>query len=170
MLSALGFALCLLLPVCDAHAVTSADPGRARLSSGSKARQDAIRRFEKTHKPIDQPNPKDLKKARARQEMLEKQIRQLRSRGTVDADVEEALRQKGPVTDRVLVILVEFAGTDTMIWDPGRLGLGSVRKTRSRRRHGRRLRMARLLRKYSDGKDRIHLFGALAQPDAEAFE
>ena len=118
MLAALGFALCLLLPVCDAHAITSADPGRARLSSGSKTRQDAIRRFEKTRKPIDQPNPKDWKKARARQEMLEKQIRQLRSRGTVDADVEEALRQKEPVTDRVLVILVEFAGTDTMTWDP----------------------------------------------------
>ena len=55
-------------------------------------------------KPIDQPNPKDLARMRARQRLLE-------AGQTAEA---AALAQTG--TDRVLVILVEFAGTDVFTW------------------------------------------------------
>jgi immune inhibitor A len=55
-------------------------------------------------KPIDQPNPKDLARMRARQRLLE-------AGQTAEA---AALAQTG--TDRVLVILAEYAGTDVFTW------------------------------------------------------
>jgi immune inhibitor A len=55
-------------------------------------------------KPIDQPNPKDLARMRARQKLLE-------AGQTAEAS---ALALTG--TDRVLVILAEFAGTDVFTW------------------------------------------------------
>jgi immune inhibitor A len=58
-------------------------------------------------KPLDQPNPLD--KAR-----LEKRWKLLEAGNLAEA---QALDQVG--TDRVLVILVEFAGTDTLTWNPG---------------------------------------------------
>ncbi len=58
-------------------------------------------------KPIDQPNPKDLARMRARQRLLE-------AGQTAEA---AALAQTG--TDRVLMILVEFAGTDVFTWTQG---------------------------------------------------
>jgi immune inhibitor A len=58
-------------------------------------------------KAIDQPNPKDYMRLQARQRLLE-------AGQTAEA---AALAQTG--TDRVLVILVEFAGTDTFTWHPG---------------------------------------------------
>ncbi len=55
-------------------------------------------------KPIDQPSTKDLQRMRARQRLLE-------AGQTAEAS---ALAQTG--TDRVLVILVEFTGTDVFTW------------------------------------------------------
>jgi immune inhibitor A len=58
-------------------------------------------------KPIDQPNIKDYLRNQERQRLLEAGL-------TAEAD---ALAQTG--TDRVLVILVEFAGTDVFTWTAG---------------------------------------------------
>ncbi len=58
-------------------------------------------------KPIDQPNVKDYLRMRERQRLLE-------AGQTAEA---AALAQSG--TDRVLVILVEFDGTDVVTWNPG---------------------------------------------------
>ncbi len=58
-------------------------------------------------KPLDQPNFKDYQRNQERMRLLE-------SGQTADAS---ALDLTG--TDRVLVILVEFAGTDTLTWNPG---------------------------------------------------
>ncbi len=59
-----------------------------------------------TGKSIDQPNPKAVEQIRLRKELLAK------------GDVAGA-QALAPVVDRVLVILVEFAGTDTFTWTPG---------------------------------------------------
>jgi len=58
-------------------------------------------------KPIDQPNLKDYLRNRKRQELME-------AGQTAEA---KALELVG--TDRVLVILVEFAGTDVFTWEAG---------------------------------------------------
>ena len=58
-------------------------------------------------KPIDQPNVKDFQRNQER-------MRLLKSGGTEAAD---ALSLTGD--DKVLVILVEYAGTDTFTWNPG---------------------------------------------------
>ncbi|MBM4466071.1 MAG: M6 family metalloprotease domain-containing protein, partial [Chloroflexi bacterium] len=58
-------------------------------------------------KPIDQPNVKDYLRNRQRQRLLE-------AGQTAEA---QALQLEG--TDRVLVILVEFAGTDVFTWEAG---------------------------------------------------
>ena len=58
-------------------------------------------------KPIDQPNFKDYQRNQERMRLLE-------SGQSAEAS---ALDLTG--TDRVLVILVEFAGTDTLTWNPG---------------------------------------------------
>jgi|GEM_PF-321371 len=58
-------------------------------------------------KPIDQPNLKDYLRNRQRQELME-------AGQTAEA---KALDLTG--TDRVLVILVEFAGTDVFTWEAG---------------------------------------------------
>jgi immune inhibitor A len=58
-------------------------------------------------KPVDQPNPKDYLRNRERQRLLEAGL-------TAEAN---ALDLTG--TDQVLVILVEFAGTDVFTWTEG---------------------------------------------------
>ena len=58
-------------------------------------------------KPLDQPNFKDYQRNQERMRLLE-------AGQTAEA---AALALTG--TDRVLVILVEFAGTDTFTWNPG---------------------------------------------------
>jgi immune inhibitor A len=64
-------------------------------------------------KPLDQPNIKDLLRNRERQRLLES--------AQVDQGIQpaqaDALSLSG--TDRVLVILVEFAGTDVLTWTQG---------------------------------------------------
>ena len=57
--------------------------------------------------PVDQPNPEDYLRNRRRQQLME-------AGRTAEAN---ALRLTG--TDRVLVILVEFAGTDVFTWEAG---------------------------------------------------
>ena len=61
----------------------------------------------KAVKPLDQPNPLDYWRMTERQRLLE-------SGQTAEA---AALAKTG--TDRILVILVEFAGTDTVTWTQG---------------------------------------------------
>ena len=58
-------------------------------------------------KPIDQPNFKDKQRMMERQRLLEAGL-------TAEA---AALAQTGD--DRVLILLVEYAGTDTFTWNPG---------------------------------------------------
>ncbi|MBN1889482.1 MAG: immune inhibitor A [Thermoflexales bacterium] len=60
-----------------------------------------------THKDIDQPNPKDYARIQERQRLLEA------------GQVAEAAALAQTGTDRVLVILVEFDGTDTFTWNVG---------------------------------------------------
>jgi immune inhibitor A len=55
-------------------------------------------------KPLDQPNPKDYLRMRERQQLLE----------AGETSLASSLALSG--TDRVLVILVEFAGTDVFTW------------------------------------------------------
>jgi immune inhibitor A len=59
------------------------------------------------HKQIDQPNPKDYQRLRERQRLME-----------AGETAQAAALSQGP-DDRVLVIMVEFAGTDTFTWKPG---------------------------------------------------
>ncbi|MGD8627099.1 MAG: hypothetical protein PVJ34_21365, partial [Anaerolineae bacterium] len=58
-------------------------------------------------KPIDQPNPKDYARNQQRLRLLE--AGQLAEANALDLTG----------TDRVLVVLVEFAGTDVFTWNPG---------------------------------------------------
>jgi immune inhibitor A len=59
------------------------------------------------HKQIDQPNPADYQRLDARERLLE-----------AGKTAQAAQLAQAP-NDRVLVILVEFAGTDTFTWNPG---------------------------------------------------
>jgi immune inhibitor A len=61
----------------------------------------------KQFKPMDVPNPIDYKRLQQREELL------MQGRFTEAA----ALAKTG--SDKILVILVEFAGTDTVTWNPG---------------------------------------------------
>ena len=65
-----------------------------------------------THKEIDQPNMKDFRKLRQRQRLL-----QSAKDGMLTADMITTAAKTG--TDTVLVILVEFGGTDTFTWTKG---------------------------------------------------
>ena len=58
-------------------------------------------------KPLDQPNFKDYQRNQERMRLLEA------------GQIAEASALDLTGTDRVLVILVEFAGTDTLTWNPG---------------------------------------------------
>ena len=60
-----------------------------------------------TPKPIDQPNPKDYQRNQERMRLL-----------AAGQDAEAAALSL-TADDRVLVVLVEFAGTDTFTWNPG---------------------------------------------------
>ena len=76
-------------------------------AAGQPADILATRTQRSTTKTIDQPNTKDYLRLRERQQLLE-------AGQTAEA---AALAQTG--ADRVLVILVEFAGTDVFTWNPG---------------------------------------------------
>ena len=67
-----------------------------------------------TFKPIDQPNPKDYQRNEERMRFLE-------AGQTAEA---ASLALSG--SDRVLAILVEFAGTDTFTWSPATRGIRSA--------------------------------------------
>ncbi len=95
-------------------------PGVARANppvdgSGS-ASAEAVRRF---MKEIDQPNPID--RARIKQRLQVQQARrELRAKGVGAAAYGDGIEPMGKSgTERVLVILVEFAGTNTFTWTPG---------------------------------------------------
>ncbi len=71
-------------------------------------------------KSLDQPNPFDARRVQARREALAAE-RRLRDSGLpISASVQAALADTVvSATDRVLVILVEFAGTNTFTFTPG---------------------------------------------------
>jgi immune inhibitor A len=77
---------------------------------------EAVRRF---MKEIDQPNP--IERARIKQRLQAQQARrQSRAKGVEGPAYGEGVELFGKSgTDRVLVILVEFAGTNTFTWTPG---------------------------------------------------
>lgn len=58
-------------------------------------------------KSIDQPNIKDYQRLELRQELIERGL-------TLEASALDTT-----ASDRILVVLVEFAGTDTATWNPG---------------------------------------------------
>ncbi len=69
-------------------------------------------------KEIDQPNPKDFRRLRHRQRLMESMTEREGKDTPVGLLSEiEALAKTGK--DRLLVILVEFGGTDTFTWTPG---------------------------------------------------
>ena len=74
------------------------------LKPGEEIRPFSARPFQSFGKSLDQPNMQDYLRIRERQQLLA-------AGRTAEAD---ALAQTG--TDRVLVILVEFAGKDTFVW------------------------------------------------------
>ena len=79
------------------------------------------RRFSKN---IDQPNPKDFQRLRERRRLMEKMERQKVTGETAGGSLlsQELARLKATATsgtDKVLVILVEFDGTDKFLWTPG---------------------------------------------------
>ena len=90
------------------------------VDGGGGASVEAARRFSAE---IDQPNP--LERARIQQRLQAQQaLRQSGARaaatagdGPVFGDGPELFGKSG--TDRILVILVEFAGTNTFTWTPG---------------------------------------------------
>ncbi|MBP8646354.1 MAG: immune inhibitor A [Syntrophobacteraceae bacterium] len=71
------------------------------------------------HKEIDQPNPKDYRRMQLRRQLQESLDRAMKSgehRPDLKTQVDK-LAKRG--VDKVLVILVEFAGTDTFTWSQG---------------------------------------------------
>ena len=105
--------LVILATYLPQPSVSQANPP---LDGSGSAPTDALRRFAKE---IDSPNP--LERARIKQRLqAQRARRELRSRsveGPVYGEGPELLGKSG--TDRVLVILVEFAGTNTFTWTPG---------------------------------------------------
>jgi immune inhibitor A len=61
----------------------------------------------KQFKPTDEPNPIDYKRLQKREDLL------------VQGRFSEAAALAKTGSDKILVILVEFAGTDTVTWNPG---------------------------------------------------
>lgn len=71
------------------------------------------------HKEIDQPNPRDYRRLKARQSWLEAAQSGYKSKAGASASQHKADALAKAGTDRILVLLVEFAGTDTFTWTPG---------------------------------------------------
>src|SRR4030042_6494844 len=93
-------ALAFANPPVDKKHVKGAASGGVILDEGSGV----------THKGIDQPNMKDFRRLRQRQKLLQTGKGEM-----LTADM--ATPKTG--TDMVLVILVEFGGTDTFRWEQG---------------------------------------------------
>ena len=87
-------------------AIAGANPP-APGDSGAQPASDATVGPRSTGKNIDQPNPKDYQRLQLRQQMLD------------SGQLIEAKALETAADDRVLVVLVEFAGTDTITWKPG---------------------------------------------------
>src|ERR1035441_6630879 len=80
------------------------------------ASAEAVRRF---MKEIDQPNPID--RARIKHRLQAQQLRrESRAKGVAAPAFGDGVEPYGlSGADRVLIILVEFAGTNTFTWTPG---------------------------------------------------
>ncbi len=104
---------------------TFANPPRDESPAGTPDLQDpaASRASRKAaqalHKTTDAPNPRDYRAAQKRRALIEKADQLAAGKQKPDPSIQaelSALARQG--TDRVLVILVEFGGSDTFRWDP----------------------------------------------------
>ena len=96
----------LLSALAPLTALASQDDGGADGRFNDSVRQRTPTRHDKA-KPIDQPNLKDYLRNQERLRLLESGFSAQADMLSLTAD------------DRILVILVEFAGTDTFTWSPG---------------------------------------------------
>jgi len=86
----------------------------AQSTSGDHAAMSRLR------KEISQPNPRAYERVRQRHALHERLDREYPSRAAGMAHLAGAhALTAAALTDRVLVILVEFAGTDSFVWTPG---------------------------------------------------
>ncbi|MBC7260897.1 MAG: immune inhibitor A, partial [Chloroflexi bacterium] len=100
LLRGLVFLTILAMLLAILPAAVSAQPPVPTLEDTTPAK---VKRF----KPKDAPNPLDYKRLLKREELL------------VQGRTAEAAALAKTGSDRLLVILVEFAGTDTATWNPG---------------------------------------------------
>ena len=100
---AVGLALMATLLFVFSASANPPAPGD-KVYAGPVKPVDGVAPGKTTIKPFDQPNPKDYWRNQQRQRMLE------------SGQVAEANALALTGTDRVLVILVEFAGTDVFTW------------------------------------------------------
>ena len=103
---AVGLALMATLLFVFSASANPPAPGD-KVYSGPVKPVDGVAPGKTTAKPIDQPNLKDYWRNQQRQRMLEA------------GQVAEANSLALTGSDRVLVVLVEFAGTDTFTWTQG---------------------------------------------------
>ena len=104
---AMALSLALLATLLGVLTVAANPPAPENRTTGPILRADSGPVVGKAGKAVDQPNPKDFARLEQRQRLLE-------AGQTAQAST---LAMSG--TDRVLVILVEFAGTDVFTWTQG---------------------------------------------------
>lgn len=114
-----GFLLSLVMGT-GALAVQTKDPKLTYKKEDAQKRKEALKRFEKKRSnKLDVPNEKERQKLLKNHKKLAAKIKQMRKQKLAKGLLtltEEA--EAEVITDRVLVILVEFGGTDVLSWDP----------------------------------------------------
>ncbi len=104
--------------------------GKRIASENNRIYGKHIRNSGKHGHPIDQPNPDAYRRQRQRQRLLEKQIRQIRETGKTSQQLRRQLKSaRETTTSNILVILVEFGGTDTFTWTAGESSWDPLGKT-----------------------------------------
>jgi immune inhibitor A len=114
-----GLCCLLLLSWALANPPREDSVGHGAGKQDSAVTKPRERKTSRLRKEIDVPNAKDFSKARKRRSLIEQADKQAAAKQklspTLQAEL-QALARAGE--DRVLVILVEFAGKDTFEWDP----------------------------------------------------
>ncbi|GEM_PF-1291594 len=107
----------LLLTVCVLLAINAlANPPRDGVNGCDESVPPLVRKQAAAFSAaINQPNPRMAAERAPRRDALRARDQLVRSGGAADATREMA----AAVTDRVLVVLVEFAGTNQFTWTPG---------------------------------------------------
>ena len=109
-----GLLLAMLLSILPA-AVLAQTPVRNSPLSGP-VQSDIVPQStrSRTSKPLDAPNPFEYRRLRQREQLL------------AEGRTAEAAALAKTGKDNILIILVEFAGTDTATWSPEILGIPSA--------------------------------------------